>query len=91
MKSILALMVAGLLASTAALAQDSKMGAPAAATAPSAAAPTGDQPAKKMAHHKKKKGHKGAMAKAEGDTKKSGMAPSTESSKPATPPSEMKK
>ena len=92
MKPIVALMITGLLASTAALAQESKMAAPAtpAVTAPSAKAPTGDQPAKKAAHHKKKKSHKASMAKAEGDTK-SGMKSSTESTKPATPSSDMKK
>jgi len=77
MKPIVALMITGLLASTAALAQDSKMAAPApAASAPSTMAPTGDQPAKKSAHHKKKKSHKAAMAKTEGDMKKSEMKPS---------------
>ncbi len=94
MKQIVALMITGLLASTAALAQESKMAAPApaapAATAPSAAAPTGDQPAKKSAHHKKKRSHKSSMAKAEGDTK-SGMKPSMESTKPEAASSEMKK
>ena len=62
MKPIVALMITGLLASGAVLAQDSKMAAPApAASAPSTAAPTGDQPAKKSAHHKRK--HKAAIAK----------------------------
>jgi len=91
MKPIVALMITGFLASTAALAQESKMAAPAtpAATAPSAETPTGDQPAKKAAHHKRKK-HKAPMAKAEGDTK-SGMKSSTESTKPATPSSDVKK
>jgi hypothetical protein len=90
MKTIVALMITGLLASTAALAQESKMAAPAApaATAHSAEAPTGDQPAKK--HHKKKKTHKASMAKAEGDTK-SGMKSSTDSTKPAAPSSDMKR
>jgi hypothetical protein len=92
MKPIVALMITGLLASSAAMAQDSKMAAPAtpAATAPSAGAPTGDQPAKKSAHHKKKKSHKSSMAKAEGDTK-SGMKSSTEPTKPEAASSEMKK
>ena len=92
MKTIVALMITGLLASTASLAQESKMAAPAtpAATEPSAGAPTGDQTTKKTAHHKKKKSHKSSMAKAEGDTK-SGMKSSTESTKPETAPSEMKK
>jgi basic membrane lipoprotein Med (substrate-binding protein (PBP1-ABC) superfamily) len=92
MKSIVALIITGLLASTAALAQDSKMAAPAApaATQPSAESPTGDQPAKKSAHHKKKKAHKSSMAKAEGDTK-SGMKSTTEPTKPEAASSEMKK
>jgi hypothetical protein len=93
MKPIVALMITGLLASSAAMAQDSKMAAPApaapAATTPAAGAPNGDQPAKKTAHHKKRKAHKSSMAKAEGDTK-SGMK-STESTKPEAAPSEMKK
>jgi hypothetical protein len=74
MKPIVALMITGLLASTAALAQESKMAAPApaapAATTPSAEAPIGEHPAtKKTTHHKKKKAHKDSMAKTEGDTK----------------------
>ena len=88
MKPIVALMITGLLASTAALAQDSKMAAPApAASAPSTMAPTGDQPTKKSAHHKKKKSHKAAMAKTEGDMKKSEMKPSAPMAPmaPATP------
>ncbi|TMH76855.1 MAG: hypothetical protein E6H52_05515 [Betaproteobacteria bacterium] len=86
MKPIVALMITGLLASGAVLAQDSKMAAPApAASAPSTAAPTGDQPAKKSAHHKRK--HKAAIAKTEGDTKKSDMKPSAPMAPmaPATP------
>ena len=96
MKPIVALMITGLLASTAALAQESKMNTPApaspAASAPSASSPSGDQPTKKTAHHKagKKKSHKASMAKTEGDTK-SGMKSSTESTSPAAPSSEMKK
>jgi hypothetical protein len=95
MKPIVALMITGLLASSAVMAQDSnsKMGTPApaapAATAPSAGTANGDQPAKKSAHHRKKKSHK--MAKAEGGDTKSGMKSSTESTKPEGASSEMKK
>jgi len=81
MKRIAALMISGFLASAAALAQDSKMAAPApatpAATSPSGAAPEGDQATKKKAHRAtKKKAHKAmtdktAAAKTEGDMKKS--------------------
>jgi hypothetical protein len=94
MKSLVALMITGLLASAGALAQESKSAAPApaapAAAAPSAAAPAGEEPAKKTAHHKKKK-HK-AVAKTDTDTTKSG-AMSTDAAKPAAPAasSDMKK
>jgi hypothetical protein len=99
MKPIVALMITGLLASAAALADQpvtvAQAPATPAATAPSGAAPTGDQPAKKQAHHKKKT-HKSTMAKAPTDkaptdTKKSDTKPATEMAKPATPPSDMKK
>jgi hypothetical protein len=84
MKSLIALMITGLLASTGALAQESKSAAPAApaAAAPAAGAPAGEEPAKKPAHHKKK--HHKAMAKAETDSKKSG-AMSSDMAKPAAP------
>jgi hypothetical protein len=93
MKPIVTLMITGLLAGSAAMAQDTKGAAPAtpAATAPSAGSSTGDQPTKKSAHHKKKKSHKSSMAKAEGGDMKSGMKSSTESTKPQAAPSEMKK
>lgn len=91
MKPIVALMITGLLASSAAMAQESKMAAPAApaATAPSAEPSTGDQPAKKSAHHKKKKS-RAAMARADAE-KKGAAKPSTDAGKPETAPSEMKK
>ena len=95
MKSLVALLITGLLASAGALAQESKSAAPApaapAAAAPSAAAPTGEEPAKKSSHHKRKK-HKSSLAKAETDTKKSGTT-STDMAKPAAPAasSDMKK
>lgn len=80
MKRFAALMVSGLLASTAAFAQD-KMAAPApapatpAATSPSGMAPAGDTTKKKSSHHStKKKTHKTATAST-GDTKKSADAP----------------
>ena len=89
MKPIVALMITGLLASSAAMAQESKMAAPAtpAATAPSAESPSSDQ-TKKTAHHKKKKSRK-QMAR-EGDMK-SGMKSTTEPTKPEAASSETKK
>jgi hypothetical protein len=83
MKPIVALMITGLLASTAALAQEGKPAPETpAATTPSGAESNGDHPAKKAVHHKRKK-HKAPMTKAEGDTK-SGMKAPTESTMPAT-------
>lgn len=91
MKSIVALMITGVLASATALADQPMTVAQApAATSPSGASPTGDQPAKKQAHHRKKT-KKTTMATAPTDTKKSGAKPATEMAKPATPPSDMKK
>ena len=92
MKSIVALMITGVLASATALADQpttiAQAPATPAATAPSGAAPS--EPAKKQAHHKKK-AKKTTMAKAPGDMKKSDTKPATEMAKPATPPSDMKK
>ena len=88
MKSILALMVAGLLASTAAVAQE-KMAAPAGT--PEATAPSGEQPAKKTAHHKRKRVHKSAMAKDDAGMKKSEAKTPGDSTKSEAPSSEMKK
>jgi hypothetical protein len=94
MKSLIALMITGLLASAGALAQESKSAAPApaapAAAAPSAGAPTGEEPAKKAAHHRKK--HHRAMAKADTEAKKSGGASSDAAKAPApAASSDMKK
>jgi hypothetical protein len=95
MKPIVALMISGLLASTAALAAEpttlAQAPATPAATAPAATAPAGEQSAKKAATHKKKrKAHKAATAKADSE-KKADMAPATEAAKPTTPSSDMKK
>jgi uncharacterized protein YdeI (BOF family) len=82
MKRILALMISGLMVSTAALAQDSKMNTPGSTTATSpSGSGTGAEPAKKMTHKKKK--HKSTMAKADGEMKKSDTKPTTDMSKPA--------
>src|ERR1700747_3219784 len=89
MKSLIALMISGLLASTCAMAQDSKMAAPTApAAAPSAAAPAGEEPAKKTTHKKKKS--RRAIAKA-GESKKSESKPAADAEKSTAPSSEMKK
>jgi hypothetical protein len=90
MKRIFAVLISGLLASAGALAQDSKMAAPApatpAATTPSAAAPSADQTKKR---HPKKK-HKVATAKA--DAKKTDMSPASEPmAKPMAPATDTKK
>jgi len=87
MKPIVALMITGLLASTAALAQDSKMAAPAPAASAPRRCPDRRPTRQEVGHHKKKKSHKAAMAKTEGDMKKSEMKPSAPMAPmaPATP------
>jgi hypothetical protein len=100
MKRIVALMISGLVASTGALAQETKMAAPApaapaAAPAPTTAAPAGEQPAKKK-QHKKKQHKKVASTKTEGDAtkadaKKSDMKPAAEPMAKPMAPADTKK